>query len=122
MSRCFPMYSIDLSNRPLFCHLQRLQNWDIPSGIARDTTCTSADSFYLDLLTGHDNRLRYPKNSVFSEDDARHQAVDLVLMRTSLAQFTDRSLRDGPFVMYMTDMHASNVFLDQNWSSTITGT
>lgn len=107
---------LTLSNRPLFCHLQRLENWDIPSGITRDTTYTNADSFHLDLLTGHDNRLRYQKNAVFSEDDARHQAVDLVLMRASLAQFTDRSLRDGPFVMYMTDMHASNIFVDRDWN------
>jgi hypothetical protein len=107
---------LTLSNRPLFCHLQRLEDWDIPSGIARDTTYTSADSLHLDLLTGHDNRLRYQKNAVFSEDDARHQAVDLVLMRASLVQFTDRSLRDGPFVMYMTDMHASNIFVDQDWN------
>ncbi|KAJ9365557.1 hypothetical protein C8Q69DRAFT_293717 [Paecilomyces variotii] len=107
---------LSLSNRPLFCHLQRLENWNIPSGIARDTTYTSADTLHLDLLAGHDNRLRYQGNAVFSEDDARRQAVDLVLMRASLSQFTDRSLRDGPFVMHLTDMHSSNIFVDQDWN------
>lgn len=41
---------LTLSNRPLFCHLQRLEGWDIPSGIARDTTYASADSLYLDFI------------------------------------------------------------------------
>lgn len=107
---------LSLSNRPLFCHLQRLENWSISSGIARDTTYTSADTFYLDLLAGHDNRLRYQGNAVFSENDARHQAADLILMRACLSQFTDRSLRDGPFVMHLSDMHSSNIFVDKDWN------
>ncbi|OKL63613.1 hypothetical protein UA08_01015 [Talaromyces atroroseus] len=87
----------------------------------RDTTYTSADTFYLDLLyldllASHDNRLRYQGNAVFGEDDPRRQAVDLVLTRASLAHFTDRSLRDGPFVMYLTDMHPSNIFVDKDWN------
>ena len=50
---------LSLSNRPLLCHLQELENLNIPSGVARNTTYTSADTFCLDLLDGHDNRLRY---------------------------------------------------------------
>lgn len=81
-------------------------------------TYTSADSFYLDLLDGHDNRLRYQGNAAFSSEDARGQATDLVLMRALLHKFTDRYLRDGPFVMQLTDMHASNVFVDKDWNIT----
>ncbi|KAJ0424772.1 hypothetical protein BJY00DRAFT_298786 [Aspergillus carlsbadensis] len=107
---------LSLSNRPLFCHLQELENMNISSGMARNTTYTSADTFCLDLLDGHDNRLRYQANAAFDENDARSQAVDLVLMRSALSQFTDRSLRDGPFVMHLTDMHISNVFVDKDWN------
>ncbi|KAK2756955.1 hypothetical protein FQN54_004923 [Arachnomyces sp. PD_36] len=107
---------ISLSNRPMFCHLNMLENWGIPTGIPRDTTYTSADSLYLDLLDGHDNRLRYQANSAFDSEDARAQAAHLVLMRALLHKFTDRSLRDGPFVMQLTDLHASNVFVDKNWN------
>ncbi|KAL4942080.1 hypothetical protein BDV06DRAFT_222499 [Aspergillus oleicola] len=107
---------LSLSNRPLFCHLQELENLNIPSGVARDTTYTSADSFCLDLLDGHDNRLRYQGNAAFDEKDARRQAVDLVFMRSALSQFTDRSVRDGPFVMHLTDMHISNIFVDKDWN------
>jgi hypothetical protein len=107
---------LNMSNRPLFCHLQELENLNIPSGVARNTTYTSADTFCLDLLDGHDNRLRYQANVAFDENDARSQAVDLVVMRSTLSQFTDRSLRDGPFVMHLTDMHMSNIFVDKDWT------
>ncbi|KAL4916391.1 hypothetical protein BDW62DRAFT_211964 [Aspergillus aurantiobrunneus] len=107
---------LSLSNRPLFCHLQELENLDIPSGVARNTTYTSADTLCLDLLDGHDNRLRYQGNAAFDETDARRQAVDLVFMRSTLSQFTDRSLRDGPFLMNLTDMHTSNIFVDKEWN------
>lgn len=107
-----------LTNRPLFCHLHQLENWNFSTGIPRDLTYTSADSLYLDLLAGHDNRFRFQGNAVFSEDDACCQAVDLILMRALLCQFTDRSLRDGPFVMNLMDLHASNIFVDSDWNIT----
>ncbi|OJD09884.1 hypothetical protein AJ78_08879 [Emergomyces pasteurianus Ep9510] len=107
---------ISLSNRPMFCHLHQLENWDIPTGIARNMTYTSTDSFYLDLLTSHDNRLQYQGNAVYSEEDARAQAKDLVLMRALLNKFTDRYLCEGPFLMQLTDIHASNIFVDKDWN------
>ncbi|EEH09928.1 conserved hypothetical protein [Histoplasma capsulatum G186AR] len=107
---------ISLSNRPMLCHLHQLENWAIPSGIARNMTYTSSDSFYLDLLASHDNRLQYQRNAAYSEEDARAQAKDLVLMRASLHKFTDRYLHNGPFIMQLTDMHASNIFIDKDWN------
>lgn len=107
---------ISLTNRPMLCHLNQLENWSIPSGIPRNKTYTSADSFYLDILAGHDNRLRYQGNATFSENDARAQATDLVLMRSLLHQFTNRHLCDGPFVMQLTDMHSSNILVDEDWN------
>ncbi|EDN05885.1 predicted protein [Histoplasma mississippiense (nom. inval.)] len=106
----------NLSNRPMLCHLHQLENWAIPSGIARNMTYTSSDSFYLDLLASHDNRLQYQRNAAYSEEDARTQAKDLVLMRASLHKFTDRYLHNGPFIMQLTDMHASNIFIDKDWN------
>ncbi|KAL4891609.1 hypothetical protein BDV59DRAFT_194291 [Aspergillus ambiguus] len=96
---------LSLPNRPLLRHLQQLENWNIPSGIARDTTYMSADTLYLDLLASHDNRLRFQGNAIFDENDACRQAADLVLMRATLPQFTDSSLRDGP-----------NIFVDRDWN------
>ncbi|KAL5336614.1 hypothetical protein BJX70DRAFT_400402 [Aspergillus crustosus] len=93
---------------------KELENLNVLSGVARNTTYTSADTFCLDLLDGHDNRLRHQANAAL--DNAKSQAVDLVLMRSMLSHFTDRSLRDGPYVMHLTDMHISNIFLDKDWN------
>ncbi|WEW57643.1 hypothetical protein PRK78_003110 [Emydomyces testavorans] len=109
---------ISLSNRPMLSHFAVLENWNIPTDIPRHMTYTSADTFYLDLLAGHDNRLLYQGNAAFDEKDARAQAKDLVLMRALLHRFTDRNFCDGPFVMQLTDMHISNIFVDKDWSIT----
>ncbi|KAK2738209.1 hypothetical protein FQN55_000623 [Onygenales sp. PD_40] len=107
---------ISLTNRPMFCHLHQLENWSIPSGIPRSMTYTNADSFYLDLLTGHDNRLQFQKNAIYNKLDAQAQGKDLVLMRALLHQFSCQHLRSGPFVMQFTDMHDSNIFVDKDWN------
>jgi hypothetical protein len=79
-------------------------------------TYTSADSFYLDLLAGHDNRLHHQPNAAFGDDDARSQATILLLMRAILHQFTHRDLSSGPFVMQLTDIHPRNIFVDTEWN------
>lgn len=107
---------LSLSNRPLLSHLHQLENWDIPTDIPRNMTYSSADSFYLDLLAVHDNRFQYQGNAAYSGRDARSQAMDLVLMRALLHKFTNRSLRDGPFIMQLTDMYISNIFVDGDWN------
>jgi hypothetical protein len=33
-----------------------------------------------------------------------------------LHQFTNRSLCHGPFIMQLTDLHPSNIFVDKNWN------
>ncbi|EFW19049.1 conserved hypothetical protein [Coccidioides posadasii str. Silveira] len=107
---------ISLSNRPMYCYLHQLENYVIPSGILWNMTYTSAGSFYLDLLTGYDNRLRHQANAAFEEADARGQAKDLVLMQALLHLFTDRHLHNSPFVMQLADMHAINIFVDEDWN------
>ncbi|KAI1933645.1 hypothetical protein LOZ65_000281 [Ophidiomyces ophidiicola] len=107
---------IQLSNRPTLRYLFELENMYIPSGISRNTTYTNADSFHLDMLTGHDNRLHGQDNAAFTEINARAQARDLVLMRALLHRFTDSKLRDGPFLMQMTNLRPTNIFLDKDWN------
>ncbi|PGH13212.1 hypothetical protein AJ79_03770 [Helicocarpus griseus UAMH5409] len=106
---------ISLTNRPMFCELHQLENWSISTDIPRTMTYTSTDSLYFDLPQCHDNRLQYQMNAAFDETDARSQAKDLVLMRALLHRFTDRSNRNRPFVMQLTDIHDSNVFVDEDW-------
>ncbi|PGH16209.1 hypothetical protein AJ79_01978 [Helicocarpus griseus UAMH5409] len=57
----------------------RIGSWTIND--SRQISLTNRPIFYLDLLAGHDNRLIYQKNAIYSEDDARTQAKDVLLMR-----------------------------------------
>ncbi|OAT04499.1 hypothetical protein BDBG_01044 [Blastomyces gilchristii SLH14081] len=106
---------LSLSNRPLFLQFHQLENWAIPT-IPRNITYSTADSFYLDLLSCHDSRLRYQKNSAGSEKDTREQARDLVMMRALLHEFTRQHSRNGPFVMQLTDLYLGNIFVDKDWN------
>ncbi|PKY07201.1 hypothetical protein P168DRAFT_295141 [Aspergillus campestris IBT 28561] len=104
-----------LSNRPLTLRLHQLENGGVPTNISRGMTYTTADSYYLDLLSCHDNRLRYQPNSLNDEEDGRAQMASLAIMRALLPQFTDRQLRQGPYLYQFTDMHPSNIFVDSQW-------
>lgn len=66
-------------------------------------------------LWGYDSRIRRQPNSVNDEDDARAQMANLAAMRALLPHFTDRKLRQGPFLYRLTDLHQSNIFVDSNW-------
>ncbi|KAI2089772.1 hypothetical protein LOZ36_001679 [Ophidiomyces ophidiicola] len=93
-----------------------LENLSISCGIPRNTTYKTTDGFHLDILASHDQRLRSQDNAATNEADARAQAKDLVLMRALLDKFTDSNLRNGPFVMQMTDLCLTNIFLDRDWN------
>ncbi|KAF1986312.1 hypothetical protein K402DRAFT_431198 [Aulographum hederae CBS 113979] len=107
---------LSLKNRPLLCHLQQAENEGIPTGIPRDLVYTTANSFYSDLLAVHDSRIRNQPNSIRDEDDGYAQMANLLVMRGLLQHFTARDSRSGPFVFTLTDLHGSNIFVDQNWN------
>lgn len=68
------------------------------------------------LLSCHDNRLLYEQNAVNDIPDCMGQMPSLAIMRTASAQFFDRSLNHGPFIFCLTDLHASNILVDQDWN------
>jgi hypothetical protein len=98
--------------------LQQLENFGIPTDIPRNLTYTTADSYLLDLLACHDNRIRYMPNSIHDTEDGQQQLSALTMMRAFLPHFTDRNLRDGPFVLMLTDLHQSNIFVNSDWHIT----
>lgn len=55
---------LQLSNRPLTFRLRRFENTGIPTNIDWNLTYSTADSYYLDLLTCHDSRILHQPNSV----------------------------------------------------------
>ncbi|RAK95669.1 uncharacterized protein BO80DRAFT_439200 [Aspergillus ibericus CBS 121593] len=107
---------IKLTNRPLTLRLQHLENESIPTNIGRDLTYSTTDSYLLDLLAYHDSRLRFSPNSVRDEYDGQAQLSILTTMRALLPHFTNRDLCRGPFVLTLTDLHQSNIFVDSDWN------
>lgn len=107
---------ISLSNRPLTLRLHWLENEGIPTDIGRQTTYSTVESYVLDLLSYHDNRLIHQPNSINHAADGRKQMAAIALMRSVLPQFIVS--RRGPFIFTLTDMHPSNIFVDQDWHIT----
>lgn len=108
---------ITLTNRPLTLRLQTLENEGIPS-IPRDSTYLSVEPYILDLLQCHDNRIHYQPNSIHDFEDGQQQMSALTMMHALLHQIISRDLRNGPFVLTLTDVHQSNIFVDENWHIT----
>lgn len=109
---------ISLSNRPLTCRLHILENDKVPTNIDRNTTYTSVASYVYDLIGCHDNRLLYQPNSMDSDKDGRNQTTALSLMRSISPNFINPKTRHGPFFLTLTDLHQSNIFVDQDWHVT----
>lgn len=86
--------------------------------MARDLTYATADAYLLDLLACHDHRIRHHANAMFDHDDGQSQLSTLAIMRALLPHFTNRELRHGPFILMLTDLHPSNVFVDADWRIT----
>ncbi|KAJ0417842.1 hypothetical protein BJY00DRAFT_288788 [Aspergillus carlsbadensis] len=107
-----------LANRPLSVEIQQLENEEIPTGIDRDYTYSTVDSYLADVLTFHDNRFRYQPNAINNTGDCAFQLSSLSGMRTIYKSFFQRELRRGPFVFSLTDMHQSNIFVDADWNVT----
>ncbi|KAF4508958.1 hypothetical protein G6O67_005276 [Ophiocordyceps sinensis] len=109
---------LSLTNRPLTFQLHQLENRQIPTHIPRDLTYTSVEPYYLDILACHDSRIRHQPNSIHHQGDGEAQLAALTTMRALLPKFTSRRLRGGPFVLTLTDLHQSNIFVDNDWHIT----
>jgi hypothetical protein len=109
---------ITLTNRPLTFHFHQLENQNIPTNIPRSLTYTSATDYLSDFLACHDERMRHQPNSIHTHRDGVDQLAALTTMRALLLKFAHRRFRQGPFVMSLTDLHQSNIFVDDDWHIT----
>ncbi|KKZ61481.1 hypothetical protein EMCG_00143 [[Emmonsia] crescens] len=110
--------TISLTNRPVTVDVCILENQKIPTDMPQNRTYSTIESYVRDLLFIHDNRLRYQPNGVTSSKDGITQMAALATMRTICSDFFDRKLQHGPFVLTLTDLHASNFFVDDDWHIT----
>lgn len=80
-----------------------------------DRVYTSAERFLYDILAFRDQVLRAQLNAANDEDDCRLQMAHSVLLRALTPQVVDYN---APFVLQFTDVHASNLFVDEAWNIT----
>ncbi|KAL3462523.1 hypothetical protein BJX64DRAFT_299469 [Aspergillus heterothallicus] len=83
--------------------IHELKNENIPVDIERLT---------------HNYRFRVQPNAFNDMPDFLYQASCLATMRTVSPLFFHRHLRRGPFIFSLTDLHPSNIFIDENWHVT----
>ncbi|PWY76533.1 hypothetical protein BO83DRAFT_407009 [Aspergillus eucalypticola CBS 122712] len=107
---------VKLTNRPLTLRLHHLENESVPTNMDRDLVYSTSDSYYMDLLSYHDSRLRHVPNSIRDKADGEAQLSTLTIMRALLPYFSCRKHRRGPFIMTLTDLHQSNLFVDSDWN------
>lgn len=106
---------IHLRNRPLSVGIQELENERIPVDMPRNFTYSTVDSYIMDTLAYHDSRLYNQPNAINNTGDFIYQASSLTAMRATFPSFFRRDFRRGPFVLTLTDLHQSNILVDENW-------
>lgn len=108
--------TIALKNRPLLAAEIILESEGIPRSMEPRQTFDCTESFVSDLISLHDNRLRYDPSAADDEADCRSQMAIRTLLRTVSHHFIQRQYRNGPFLLQLTDLHQSNVFVDEDWN------
>ncbi|PYH94294.1 hypothetical protein BO71DRAFT_398968 [Aspergillus ellipticus CBS 707.79] len=109
---------LSLSNRPLSVEIHQLENENIPTGIPRHYTYSTTESYIVDMLSVHDSRFRNQPNAINDLGDMGCQLAALSAMRTVFPSFFPREDRRGPFSLMLTDLHQSNIFVDDKWNVT----
>ncbi|EAS32274.3 uncharacterized protein CIMG_03298 [Coccidioides immitis RS] len=109
---------LKLTNRPLTLEIQDLENEHIPVDIPREFTYSTVDAYINDILAFHESRLRHQPNAVNDVQDSLFQMAALTVMRAVRHIFFCPELRRGPFFMSFTDLHQSNIFVDDKWNIT----
>lgn len=110
--------TISLANRPLLCSMAIMENDGAPRTINRNDTYTSTEPFVSDMLTFHDNSFLSNPNAVYDDDDCRGQMAAKTLLRALSHHYIRRENRNGPFILQLTDFHASNLMVDDEWNVT----
>ncbi|KAM3513335.1 hypothetical protein MY11210_003019 [Beauveria gryllotalpidicola] len=107
--------TIQLTNRPLICSTMIMENSATPRTI--HNTYQDVGRFASDMLTMHDNYLLHQPHAVRNADDARERFTIRTLLRAVSHHFTGPCL-DGPYLLQLTDIHQSNIFVDEEWNVT----
>lgn len=110
--------TVTLSNRPLTCATVMLENDGTPRTMQKGETYSSTEPYVSDMLGLHDNYFLSNPNSVYDADDCRGQMAARTVLRAVSHHYVRRECRNGPFVLQLSDFHASNIFVDEDWNIT----
>jgi len=110
--------TVALTNRPLTCSMVLLENDGAPRTMQSSDTYNCTDAFVADMITFHDQRFLNQPNAANSEIDCRGQMAVKALLRVFSHRYIKREYRHGPFPLQLTDLHASNLFVDDDWNVT----
>lgn len=94
------------------------ENEDPPLDMPRRKTYARVDDLVLAHLDAFHNRLLHQPNTAATKVDGQFEMVGLVAARAIFPQMLQDDLRSGPFVCSLTDLHRSNIIVDDNWNIT----
>ncbi|PBP23786.1 hypothetical protein BUE80_DR005423 [Diplocarpon rosae] len=110
--------SVTLTNRPLSCSIVFMENEGARRTIQRNETYTCTEPFVADMLALHEHNFLSNPNAVYSAEDCRGQMAAGALLRMLSHHYIMRERRNGPFYLQFTDLHASNLLVDEQWNIT----
>lgn len=108
--------TITLTNRPLHCAIMILENDGTPRTVQTSDTYPSTEAFVADMLHFHDQRFLSHPNAVYDDKDCRGEMAAKVMLRALSHRYIRRDLRNGPFLLQLSDLHPSNIFVDDEWN------
>ena len=108
--------TVTLANRPLTCAMMKFENSGTQQITKPHQVYQNTESFVSDMLTLHDKQLLHDPHAVRDIEDAKERITIRLLLRAVMHHFIQRESRDGPFILQPTDLHQSNIFVDDDWN------
>lgn len=110
--------TITLTNRPLISTIMLFENSGTPRTIQPRQLYQNSATFASDMLTLHDNYLLHYRHAVRDDAEARERLTIRTLLRAVSHHFVRPDHQNGPFLLQPTDLHQSNIFVDEDWNVT----
>ncbi|KAG6009674.1 hypothetical protein E4U21_001738 [Claviceps maximensis] len=107
---------LHLDSRPLTIPFVMHENEGLPLDMPRSKTFSHVDDFVHSHLTAFENRLIHQLNGVRNYGDACRQTAALAAAKLAFSQTFRKELNNGPFVYTLSDVHRSNIIVDEDWN------
>lgn len=105
--------STTLANRPLLCTSSILESEGAPKIL--DKTYKTCGHFIDDMFKFREQAFIAQPNTGNDEEDCHLQMLHITMLRLLKSQFVD-SHSEGPFVLQLTNLHSSNIFVEDDWN------